>query len=124
MKKGTKSEALTLDSLSYSIEEKGKEWNKAKQVAERNDELRKILLAELQNEYEKDVLDAGAAKGPSESKLERLARGSARFRAHMEETVVSKQEANDRFMEYEALKNLFDAKRSEMALERARASII
>lgn len=115
---------LSLESLSYLIEEKGKEWNKFKQTAERLDELRKILLAEIQNKEELIAITGGAPKAPSETKLERLARGSAEFKAHAESVVVAKKEANDTFMEYEALKNLFDAKRSEMALERARASLV
>ena len=115
---------LSLESLSYLIEEKGKEWNKAKQTAERLDELRKILLAEIQNREELLAIADGSQKAPSETKLERLARGSAEFRSHAESVVVAKKAANDIFMEYEALKNLFDAKRSEMALERAKVSLI
>ncbi len=115
---------LSLESLSYLIEEKGKEWNKSKQTAERLDELRKILLAEIQNKEELLAITGGAPKAPSETKLERLARGSTEFKKHAESVVVAKKGANDTFMEYEALKNLFDAKRSEMALERARASLV
>lgn len=115
---------LSLESLSYLIEEKGKEWNKFKQAAERLDELRKILLAEIQNKEELIAITGGAPKAPSETKLERLARGSSEFKIHAESVVTAKKGANDTFMEYEALKNLFDAKRSEMALERARASLV
>lgn len=124
MKKGTQSEALTLESLSYQIEEKGKEWNTAKQVAERADELRKILLADIQNRHEAGVVQYDPKAKISETKLERIARGSDEFRGHIEETVKAKKDANDKYMEYEALKNLFDATRSAMALERARASIL
>ena len=124
MKKGTRSEALTLDSLSYSIEEKGKEWNAAKQIAERADELRKILLADIQNRHEAGVMQYDPKAKISETKLDRIARGSDEFKEHIEVVVESKKDANDKYMEYEALKNLFDAKRSEMALERARASLV
>lgn len=124
MKTEKKSEALTLDSLSYSIEKKGKEWNAAKQVAERADELRKILLADIQNRHEAGVMQYDPKAKISETKLERIARGSDEFREHIETAVEAKKDANDKYMEYEALKNLFDAKRSEMALERARASLV
>ena len=124
MKDRKTSEALTLESLSYQIEEKGKEWNTAKQVAERADELRKILLADIQNRHEAGVIQHDPKAKISETKLERIARGSGEFRDHIEETVGAKKDANDKYMEYEALKNLFDAKRSEMALERARASLV
>lgn len=124
MKTEKKSEALTLESLSYQIEEKGKEWNTTKQVAERADELRKILLADIQNRHEAGVLQHDPKAKLSETKLDRIARGSDEFRDHIEVVVDSKKDANDKYMEYEALKNLFDATRSEMALERARASIL
>ena len=112
-----------LEALSHKIEKKGKDWNKAKQLSERCDELRKTILSEEMNKLDASYVAKGE-KSPSEAKLERLARDSKGYRAHIEQIVTTRKISNDGYMEYEALKNLYDATRSMIAFERAKIGMI
>lgn len=109
-----------LETLSYEIEKKGKIWIEAKQIAERYEELKKTILAEIQNNTE----SYNTGKELSESKLKRLAEGSDMYKAHIEEMCAAKKNASVAYIEYEALKNLFEAKRSDQSFEKAKLQLI
>lgn len=109
-----------LEELALEIEKKGKLWIELKQVAERYDELKKVVLAEVQNGIE--LTNTG--KELSEAKLKRLAEGSKIYRQHIESMCNAKRTANEAFTEYEAFKNLFDAERSNQAFERVKAGLL
>ena len=115
--------ANDLEALSHKIEIKGKDWNKAKQLSERCDELRKTILSEEMNKIDATYVVKGE-KSPSEAKLERLARDSEGYRTHIEQIVTTRKIANDMYMEYEGLKNLYDATRSMVAFERAKIGML
>ena len=109
-----------LESLAYEIEKKGKAWIEAKQVSERYDELKKIVLAEIQNNLE--LTNTG--KELSEARLKRTAEGSDKYRTHIVDMCEVKKNASVAYIEYEALKNLFEAKRSDQSFEKAKMQLI
>lgn len=112
-----------LEVLADRIEAAGKLWVEYKQVAARMEELKKTLKAQLSNRIEADY-EAKKEKAPSEAKLDRLARGSDEYIAHVELMIENQQVAHIQFIEYEALKNLYEAKRSDMSFEKAKMGLI
>jgi len=111
---------MNLEELTLEIEKKGKIWVGAKQVAERLDDLKKTVLAKVQTDLE---LRSNGTK-ISESKLERLALASQEYQQHIIDMCAAKKNEREAFIEYEAYKNLFEATRSTMAMERARMNLI
>lgn len=111
-----------LEELSDKIEQAGKKWVVAKQISERLDELKSAILATSKNDLEAAL--ANKSESASEQKLERLARGSAAYKEHIELMVKAKRVTHSYFLSYEALKNLYEAKRSDMAMERAKMNLL
>ena len=58
----------------------------------------------------------------SEAQLEREARGSKEFREYVRGRCIAQAEAGRLKVRYQALQSLFEAKRSELALEREKIS--
>jgi hypothetical protein len=101
-----------LEALVTQINKAGQEWVEAKLKSDQLEADEKNYLAALINELEK------AFDKVSETRLERLARGSAEFRAYVTGRIIAQAETNRKKVRYEAAQNLFEAKRSLMALER------
>ncbi len=78
----------------------------ASQLADDEKNFLASLMSELENQLEQSI---------SESKLERIARGSTKFREYVQGRVLAQSEAQRAKVMYEAKKNLFDARRSEAA---------
>lgn len=106
----------TLERLVVEIQEAGQEWIEAKLRSDQLDDGEKNYLAALMNGLEE------AMKGVkiSEAKLERLARGSAEFGQYVIGKCAAIAESSRKRVRYEALQNLWEARRSELAFERAK----
>jgi hypothetical protein len=102
-----------LEKMVKQLERAGQDWVKAKLAAEQLEEDAKPYLASLENELE--------SKGESgESKLERLAKGSPQFRKYIQQMCFARAESLKQKVRYEGFQALFEARRSEYALERVK----
>lgn len=99
------------------IKAAGDAWIEAKLRADQLEEDCKNFLAELMNELEHKADDK-----ISESKLERLARGSKAYRDYVAGMCAARAEASKKRIRYDALQSLFEAKRSDQSLEREKIS--
>jgi|SRR5689334_14844008 len=106
-----------LETLAFNIQSAGQEWVKAKLMSDQLEADEKSYLAALMNDLEK-----ASDEKISESKLERLARGSKPFRDYVRGRVIAQAETNRRKVNYEGLQSLFEAKRSEFSLMREKIS--
>lgn len=104
-----------LERLVKEIMKAGQDYVAAKLVSDQLQEDEKNFLAELQNNIEESVKDK-----TSESKLERLARGSQAFRNYVTGRVTANAEMLRKKIRYESLQSLFEAKRSELSFERVK----
>ena len=107
---------IELEGLVAEIQQAGQAWIDSRLRSDQLEADEKSYLAALMNDLEK------AFKGEkvSEAKLDRLARGSAEFRAYITGRATATAETGRRKVEYDAKLNLWEAKRSTMAFERAK----
>ena len=101
-----------LEKMVVKLQRAGQDWVKAKLAAEQLEQDAKPYLASLQNE-----LDNGDT---SEAKLERQAKGSKQYRDYIREMCLARAESLKAKVRYEGFQALFEAKRSEYALERVK----
>lgn len=101
-----------LEKMVVQLEKAGQAWVKAKLCAEQLEEDAKPFLASLQN-----ALDDGET---SEAKLERQAKGSKQYRDYIREMCLARAESLKQKVRYEGFQALFEAKRSELALDRVK----
>ena len=101
-----------LEKLVVEIESAGREWVEAKLLSDQLEEDAKPFLASIINEA-----DRGDS---SEAKLDRQARGSKQYRDFIREMCSARAETLRKKVRYEGLQALFEAKRSEGALERVK----
>ena len=109
-----------LERLVVEIQDAGQAWVEAKLRSDQLEADEKNYLAAIMNE-----LDGAAIEGKiklSEAKLERLARGGKGFRDYVVGRVMAQAETAKRKVRYEALQNYWEAKRSELAMEREKIS--
>lgn len=86
--------------------------------ADRLEELKKNVLAEIKNEYSKNI------QGKiSESLLERLAYAHERYKQHINEMCTARKQANLARVEYEKQLKTFDMLRSLISLEKAKMGL-
>lgn len=112
----SKSENLTnLERLVVRIQEAGMDWVESKLQSDQLEADEKNFLAALINDLEK-TFDSKV----SDTKLERIARGTPEFRQYVTGRVTAQAETLRRKVEYEARQNLWEARRSELAFERAK----
>lgn len=105
-----------LEKLVIEIQEAGQDWIEAKLKSDQLDDGEKNYLAALIN-----GLEEGMKGGKiSEAKLERLARGSPEFGQYVIGKCTAIAETSRKKVRYEALQNLWEARRSELAFERAK----
>lgn len=120
-----------LENLVVKIQEAGQEWIDAKLKADQLEEDQKSFLASLMNEIDKSykpgTLVPVDGKGgirtiqpekPTESKLDRQARGSREYREYITSMCLARAEMLRKKVRYDALQSLFEAQRSTLALER------
>ena len=91
------------------------EWVEANFKASQLEEDRKPYLASLMNEFAGKTTEKIA-----ESKLERMALGTPEYRKYITGMCAARADAERAKVEYEATLNWFEARRSEMALERSK----
>lgn len=108
-------EFTELEQLVGNIERAGQEWIAAKLKSDQLDGNEKNYLAGLINDLRK-----AAGEKPSEAKLECLARGSKGFQEYVVGRVLAVGETGRAKVRYEAALNFWEAKRSQMAFERAK----
>lgn len=101
-----------LDRCVFEYQKAGQEYVEAKVRADQLKEQSKNLLARLSTRLSTEFPKA------SEAKLERLARTSADYEAHLVELVAAQLKAQSKKVRYDGLGKLWDGKRSELALER------
>ena len=101
-----------LEKMVVKLEQAGQAWVRAKLTADQLEEDAKPFLASLCNE-----LDDGEK---SEAKLERQARGSKPYRDYIREMCLARAESLRQKVRYEGFQALFEAKRSELALDRVK----
>ncbi len=106
-----------LEVLAFNIQAAGQEWVEAKLMSDQLEADEKSYLSALINDLEKS-----SDEKISETKLERLARGSKPFRDYIRGRVIAQAETNRRKVNYEGLQSLFEAKRSELSLVREKIS--
>jgi len=107
---------INLESLVIEIQQAGQEWIEAKLRSDQLEDGEKNFLAALINSLD----DAMKGQKVSETKLERLARGSADFREYVTGKCCAIAETARKRVRYESLRDLFEARRSEFAFERAK----
>jgi len=103
-----------LENLVVRYQEAGQDWIKTRLVSDQLEEDLKPYLASLMNE-----LDDG---DKSEAKLDREARGSKQFRDYVKNMVLARADTARKKVRYESLGMLWEAKRSELAMEREKLS--
>jgi len=103
-----------LENLVVCYQDAGQDWIKTKLVSDQLEENLKPYLASLMN-----GLDDG---DKSESKLDREARGSKQFRDYVRNMVLARMNTARKKVRYESLGMLWEAKRSELAMEREKIS--
>ena len=101
-----------LESLVVQIEAAGRAWVDAKLKSDQLEEDAKPYLASIMNQNDKG--------DSSEAKLDRLARGSKEYRDFIADMCAKRAESLRKKVRYEGLQALFEAKRSEGALERVK----
>jgi hypothetical protein len=111
----SKPEVTNLERLVVEIQEAGQEWIDAKLKSDQLSDGEKNYLAALINGLEQAIKDK-----ISEQKLERLARGSPEFGQYVIGKCAAIAETSRKKVRYEALQNLWEARRSELAFERAK----
>ena len=109
-----KNEQTALEKLVVEIQDAGQEWVEAKLKSDQLEADEKNFLAALMNDLEKGFDKV------SEAKLERLSRGGRQYRDYTTGRVLAQAETNRKKVRYESLLNLWEAKRSELAMERAK----
>lgn len=112
----SKPEITGLERLVVEIQEAGQEWIESKLKSDQLEDGEKNFLSALMNSLE----EAMAGAKITESKLERLARGSPEFGQYVIGKVTALAETSRKKVRYEALQNLWEARRSELAFERAK----
>lgn len=106
----------SLEKLVTAIQKAGTDWIEAKLKSDQLEADEKNYLSALMNDLEQQ-LSASTPK-LSDTKLERLARGSPEFRQYVIGRVTATAETGRKKVRYESLQNLWEAKRSELAFER------
>jgi hypothetical protein len=114
----SKAEPTNLEKLVIQIQEAGQEWIEAKLKSDQLDDGEKNYLAALMNGLEQQFKETKI----SESKLDRLARGTPEFGQYVIGKVAAIAETGRKKIRYEALQSLWEAKRSELAFEREKIS--
>lgn len=105
--------ALTnLEKIVIEIQEAGQAWVEAKLKSDQLEADEKSYLAAMMNDLEKTFDKV------SESKLDRLVRGSPEFRGYVSGRVFAQAETGRKKVRYEAALNFWEAKRSQLAFER------
>ena len=99
-----------LEAVVVRMETAGRAWVKAKLKADQLDDDTKSYLAAIMNELDD--------KQTSEAKLDRLARGSKEFREFIRSAAIARADMLEKKVRYDGEQNLFEAKRSEYAMER------
>ena len=99
-----------LEAVVVRMESAGRAWVEAKLKADQLDDDTKSYLASIMNE-----LDDGKT---SEAKLDRLARGSKEFREFIRSAAIARSAMLNKKVRYDGEQSLFEAKRSEYAMER------
>jgi len=107
-----------LEKLVTEIQQAGQDWVEAKLKSDQLESDEKNYLSALMNDLEKTLLQKTDVK-LSEAKLERMARGSEGFRSYVVGRVTAASETGRKKVRYEAALNFWEAKRSQMAFERA-----
>ena len=117
----SKFEDHDLDRLVVEIQSSGQEWINAKLISDQLNDGEKNFLAVLMNGLE-EAWNSGDGKKEriSEAKLERLARGSPEFGQYITGKVSAVAETARKRVRYEALRDLMEARRSELAMERVK----
>ena len=112
--KMSKAEPKTeLEKLVVEIQEAGQTWIEAKLKSDQLESNEKNVLAAMINELRRGLDKA------SEAKLECLARGSSEFQTYVTGRVLAQAETGRKKVRYEAALNYWEAKRSQLAFERA-----
>jgi len=108
-----------LERLVVEIQTAGQAWIDAKLKSDQLQDGEKNYLAALMNSLD-EAWSKGAAKKEriSESKLERLARGSPEFGQYVVGKCAAIAETARKRVRYEALRDLWEARRSQLAFER------
>src|SRR3990167_2420097 len=104
---------INLDKLVARIRKAGLEWVEANLTATQLEKDQGPYLASLINTLRK-------SEETSEVRLKVLAEGSAEYRQYINCMVIARAEALRKRVEYDSIKDFFEAKRSEMAMERAK----
>jgi hypothetical protein len=104
----------SFERLLKEIHDAGTMWIDAQLKARQLEEDQKSFLAALMNNFEKTMDKV------SESKLDRLARGSQPYRDYVLNTCMAWAEAQRLRVRYDNLQMLLEARRSELAMERAK----
>jgi hypothetical protein len=93
----------------------GEEWAKLHEAWLQLDEAKKNFLSALMNDLEK-----GSTEKIPESKLERLARGSAEYQKYIERMCIARGQELRAKVKYESARSWFEAGRSLESTERAK----
>lgn len=104
-----------LERLVVEIQQAGQAWIDAKLKSDQLEDGVKNYLAALMNALEEEQFKERTV---SESKLERLARGSAEFGEYITGKCAAVAETQRKRVRYEALRDLWEARRSQLAFER------
>lgn len=110
----SKTEPISLEKLVIEIQTAGQEWIETKLKSDQLADGEKNYLAALMNGIEEQFKNAKI----SEAKLDRLARGTPEFGNYVVGKCAAIAETGRKKVRYEALQNLWEAKRSELAFER------
>lgn len=102
----------SLEDIIKRYHDRGMEWIAKLAIANQLDEGRKAFLASLIND-----LDKGDS---SEAKLLRLAEGSDEYKKYIAGMVEAKKQAMELKVKFDALDKLYEARRSEFAMDRAK----
>jgi hypothetical protein len=114
----SKQERTDLEKLVVQIQDAGQEWIEAKLKSDQLNDGEKNYLAALMNGIEQQFKNTKI----SETKLDRLARGTPEFGNYVIGKCAAVAETGRKKVRYEALQNLWEAKRSELAFEREKLS--
>ena len=113
----SKPEEESLRGLSENIYDAGRLWISAKLISDQLEDGEKNYLAALMNEIERAQFEGQKV---SDTKLERMARGTPEFGDYVKRKCEAVAETGKRKVRYEALQNYFEARRSELAFDRAK----
>lgn len=108
----------TFEPLLKEIHDAGLTWIDAQLKARQLEEDQKSFLAALKNDYEKAMEQT--KEKITESKLDRLALGSVSYRDYILNTCTAWAEAQRFRVRYDNLQMVLEARRSELAMERAK----